>query len=297
MTLGLPAAIKTDAFGFRCIVDRYHAAKNGGEHRVGFDCSICRWIDANLCAALGVVVSSLRRSGLEVEAEGSVDNGLHAVVLENKFLQNSLWGKNDCCSDSPDEFAGRVNLPYCRYDFGESKKFIREYARKLISTNWMPKMTIGVRAKIIESLGELFDNAKTHSESVSGVHVCGQYIPTSQKLLFSMADGGIGFRERLLRNEVEFSGTALEAIQWSIDPLHTAKRTEAPGGLGLKILREFIDMNCGRLLIVSDAGYWELSHGRTNGFLLGHPFPGTVISIEVNAADKQSYRLKNEAVS
>jgi len=37
--------------------------------------------------------------------------------------------------------------------------------------------------------------------------------------------------------------------------------TTIPGGLGLKLLGEFINLNGGRLQIISDAGYWSLEKG------------------------------------
>ena len=67
-----------------------------------------------------------------------------------------------------------------------------------------------------------------------------------------------------------------------------------PGGLGLKLLCEFIDLNGGCIQIVSDAGYWRRSGRQTAVTKLNHPFPGTVVSVEINTADTESYSLASE---
>ncbi|MBI5185831.1 MAG: hypothetical protein HZA01_08935 [Nitrospinae bacterium] len=64
--------------------------------------------------------------------------------------------------------------------------------------------------------------------------------------------------------------------------------------MGLKLLREFIIQNEGRIQIVSDKGYWELSGGKITTQNFQAPFPGTVVNIEINTADIKSYRLAAE---
>ncbi|PXF58054.1 MAG: ATP-binding protein, partial [Deltaproteobacteria bacterium] len=71
-------------------------------------------------------------------------------------------------------------------------------------------------------------------------------------------------------------------------------RGQIPGGLGLKLLSEFIDLNGGRIQIVSDAGYWKREKSKVSAAQLSQPFPGTVVSVEINTADKQSYALTYE---
>lgn len=85
-----------------------------------------------------------------------------------------------------------------------------------------------------------------------------------------------------------------EAIEWATREYNTTKRDNIPGGLGLKLLREFIDLNEGYLQIVSDAGYWRRRSRRTTSMRLEHPFPGTVVSVEINTADQNSYSLSSE---
>jgi hypothetical protein len=50
----------------------------------------------------------------------------------------------------------------------------------------------------------------------------------------------------------------------------------------------------GRIQIVSDSGYWALESGEVITKEMPYSFPGTVVSIEIDTADKRSYRLSSE---
>jgi hypothetical protein len=85
-----------------------------------------------------------------------------------------------------------------------------------------------------------------------------------------------------------------QAIVWATEARNTTKRGSIPGGLGLKLLVEFIKLNGGRLQIVSDAGYWCLAKDHSGAAPLKSPFPGTVVTIEIDTADTRSYALTSE---
>ena len=157
----------------------------------------------------------------------------------------------------------------------------------------MPRMSIGLLKKFRESVFEIFSNAVIHSQTKLGIFSCGQYFPKRHRLDFSVADLGIGIRQNVLQN----AGLDLRAdlaIAWATDGQNTTKRGRIPGGLGLKLLREFITLNGGRIQIVSDTGYWSLEAGEIRTAQMRLPFPGTVVSIEIDTADKQSYKLSSE---
>lgn len=117
--------------------------------------------------------------------------------------------------------------------------------------------------------------------------------PSRNRLDFSVADLGVGMRQNIQDNTgLDLSPEA--AIVWANEGRNTTKRGRVPGGLGLKLLGEFIDLNGGRIQIVSDAGYWRREKGKTATAILNHPFPGTVVSVEINTADTNSYRLTSE---
>ena len=53
-------------------------------------------------------------------------------------------------------------------------------------------------------------------------------------------------------------------------------------------------LNGGSLQIVSDAGYWRRKGRKNKTARLQHAFPGTVVSVEINTADRNSYKLSSE---
>ena len=62
----------------------------------------------------------------------------------------------------------------------------------------------------------------------------------------------------------------------------------------MKLLCEFIDMNGGCIQIVSDAGYWRRKNKVTSTERLDSPFPGTVVNLEINTSDTNTYTLTSE---
>ena len=81
---------------------------------------------------------------------------------------------------------------------------------------------------------------------------------------------------------------------WATQGRNTTKRGPIPGGLGLKLLTEFIKLNEGCLQIVSDAGYWCLQKDQSHTARLALPFPGTAVSLEIRTDDTRSYILSSE---
>jgi signal transduction histidine kinase len=155
-------------------------------------------------------------------------------------------------------------------------------------------MTDALLRKFRESLFEVYGNAVDHAETQLGIFACGQYYPRNQRLDFSIADLGIGIQERILK-DLGVRMTPVQAINWAMEGNTT--RRGRPGGLGLQLIREFLQLNGGRIVVVSASGYWELSKkhkGKPRTSVLHCAFPGTIVTIEVNAADKKSYRLRSE---
>jgi hypothetical protein len=141
---------------------------------------------------------------------------------------------------------------------------------------------------------EIFSNSAIHSETKMGIFVCGQYYHLQQRLDFTIADLGIGIRKNLI-DKIGLKLPAEKAIHWALEGNHTTKRGPIPGGLGLKLLRGFIKLNKGRLQVVSDLGFWEQHpDGSYEMFPLTNPFPGTVVNIQINTADQNSYILSSE---
>ncbi len=154
-------------------------------------------------------------------------------------------------------------------------------------------MSPGLIRKFRESIFEIFSNAVLHSCTKLGIFSCGQLFPSRNRLDFTVADLGIGIRQNV-ESHIGFSLSAEQAITWATEGNNTTKHGNVPGGLGLKLLCEFIDQNRGCIQIVSDAGYWRRENEEIHTTLLEYPFPGTVVSVEINTASEYSYRLASE---
>lgn len=242
------------------------------------------WCDGNMCAPLGAV---LYRAGryLNDIALKDIPSSVEILLCKNGFLTN--YGR----SHLTDIYGSTIQ--YQRFEPHEDRVF-SYYLDEQFRNKAIPEMSIGLHKKFIEGLLEIFSNAVVHSETKMGIFVCGQYFHQQHRLDFTIADLGIGIRENLL-DKIGLKLAADEAINWAVEGNNTTKRGRIPGGLGLKLLREFIKLNQGKMQMISDTGYWEqFPDGRKEMALLPYRFPGTIVNIEINTADQNSYRLSPE---
>ncbi len=250
------------------------------------DFSTCPWFDANMSAALGVVFARAADNIKTIEP-ARLRPDIEKILSKNSFLTEFGFRK---CLDTHG-----TTIPYQRFAIAEDRNFA-EYLNSHLSGKDLPRMTSALSARFKNSILEIFVNATIHSESELGIFACGQYFPNKHRLDFCVADAGIGMR-RKIHKELELKMNSDQAIKWALQEGHTTRKGSVPGGLGLKLIREFINVNKGRIQIVSDRGYWEFSAGRETLTRMDLGFPGTVISIEINTADTSSYCLRGELKS
>lgn len=242
------------------------------------------WLDADMCAAFGAVLYRLGRN-LNTVRLTNVPPRIATILSKNGFL--SHYGRERI----PDRWG--TTIPYQRFDIKDDRYFAGYIETELIHRAEMPVMSPGLLKKFRESIFEIFSNAVLHSRTELGIFSCGQFFPKRDRLDFSVADLGVGMRRNIQENAgLDLSSEA--AIEWATQGQNTTKRGSVPGGLGLKLLSEFIDLNGGCIQILSDAGYWRRAQRKTFTAPLSHAFPGTVVNVEINTADTSSYRLTSE---
>lgn len=241
------------------------------------------WFDANMCAPFGAILYRVGRE-LNTVRLTNIPDDVEAILAKNGFLCNYGWPRKK------DTYGSTIE--YKRFE-PKDDRYFAEYIEKHMIGKGIPEMSPGLLKKFRESIYEIFSNAVIHSRTKLGIFSCGQYFYRDKRLDFSVADLGVGIRRNILeRLDLDFP--AEQAISWALEGKNTTKAGPIPGGLGLKLLREFIIKNEGRIQIVSDKGYWELSGGRVKTMAFSEPFPGTVVNIEINTADTKSYRLVSE---
>ncbi len=215
----------------------------------------------------------------------NIDEKVEDILSRNGFLSH-YGGKK-----IPDSRG--TTISYQRFDVEDGRHFSGYIESEFIHRPEIPAMSPGLVKKFHQSIFEIFNNAVLHSGTVSGIFSCGQFFPKQEKLNFTVADLGVG----IPRNVKDYTGrhlSSVDAIIWATQDNNTTKRAGVSGGLGLKLLGEFIELNGGCIRIVSDDGYWEKKKNDIFTTKLSHPFPGTVVGMEINTADTSSYGLASE---
>ena len=276
--------IRHDQAGFETLVALHAKTKECLFNDIEIDMSGVQWFDADMCAPFGALLYRLSEQLNTVELI-NIPQAVTRILSKNGFLSN--YGRERL----PDTFG--TTIPYMRFDAKDDRYFAGYIEDEFVRRSEMPRMSRGLTKKFRESVFEIFSNAVLHSQTKLGIFSCGQYFPKRDRLDFAVADLGIGIRQNVLDN-TGLDLRADEAIAWATDGQNTTKRGRIPGGLGLKLLKEFITLNGGRIQIVSDCGYWALERGKATMKEIRYTFPGTVVSIEIDTADRRSYKLSSE---
>ena len=276
MNIVLPS-VEHNRAGFEHLAQFYAQVQNTFFDSI--EVNLSDWFDADMCAPLGALLYHLGTQANSVQVRARrADN----ILTKNGFLSHygrqrvqDTWG---------------TTIPYLRFDVTDDRYFSRYIETSLISRQEIPEMSSRLIKRFRESVFELFDNAVLHSQTQGGIFSCGQFFPKRQRINFAIADLGIGIK-RNIQQHLGLNMVADQAIHWATERRNTTKRAAIPGGLGLKLLREFIGMNGGCIQIVSDNGYWQQNGTQVTMALLSHPFPGTVVTLEIDTADTKTYTL------
>uniref|UniRef100_UPI00262B624E ATP-binding protein n=1 Tax=uncultured Desulfovibrio sp. TaxID=167968 RepID=UPI00262B624E len=278
--------IASDPAGFKAMADIAAATEGRRGESITLDFSCCRFFEANMSAPLHAVISRLRAANNDVSIE-NVPEDISKILRKNRFLTHFHRAA------LPDEY--QTTLPFGIFKETEEGLFLR-YITSYMQGKGIPVMSPALTKRFRQSLLELFLNAGLHAESESGIFVCGQYFPKKQRLDFTIADAGIGIPENVRRYTRTYM-SACGAIQWAMQEGNTTKTGNQPGGLGLKLIKDFIHINRGIMQIVSQSGYYMYSAKGELFRDMKLDFPGTCINIEINAADTSSYCLQSELTS
>lgn len=278
--------IQSDFDGFSKLIVLHHQAQACSEKQCEIDMSSVSWFDANMCALLGAALYECRvQHRIHLV---HMKQALHDLLQRNGFLPNFGFK-----ADKIPDIKG-TTIEYQRFDKTDSEAF-KSYVGRHFVGKGIPNMSDELHKRFRESIAELFDNAIEHSNTIKGIFACGQYFPNDRRLDFSIVDLGSGMKNHI--NERKgLNLDPVEAIIWATTGKNTTRRRKdkRPGGLGLKLIKEFITLNRGKIQIVSDAGYWNYQYDGVNTKFFSLPFPGTVVNIEINTADKGSYCLESE---
>lgn len=240
------------------------------------DMSSVAWIDGHLASAFLAIVRLAENRGNSILFANT------RPEVRNLLRRNGLFK-----SRAEDKF--KTAIPLREFSLDEAIGF-SQYVRQHLARREMPVMTKALESKFYEGIDELFANSALHSRALIRVMACGQFYPRAKRLDFSIVDGGRSIPGSLRESGI-LRPTDAEAIDWAMLPGNTTRSGDIPGGLGLKVLRDFIRLNGGKLLIVSGRGLWMLSQRGVAKDVLSHPFPGTSVVLEINTSDMNQYDL------
>ena len=279
--------IRSNCIGFDTIADVAVKTKNVLFDSIELDLSFCSFFEANMAAPLYAVVARLR-DGLNDVSITNLPARVSTILRKNRFL--SVFNQSDLLDTN------QTTRPFKMFKLSAGDQF-NDYLDNYMRGRGIPTMSEALTKRFRQSLFEIFLNATIHSQSESGIFVCGQFYPQKHRMDFTIADAGVGIRENVRRYTKMPKLSSCKAIQWAMAEGNTTKTGNQPGGLGLKLIKDFIQMNGGKIQVVSRFGYYEFSANGETIQKMGNDFPGTCINIEINTEDKNSYSLKSELKS
>lgn len=264
---------------------RLHACTNlCSFEEIEVDLRNMAWIDAEMCSALGAILHHLANRNNSIILNNMAPK-VRRILARNGFL--SHYGRDAI----PDRWG--TTIFFNRFDVEDFRFFDNYLETEFIHHPELPQMSPALLEEFRRSLFEIFNNSVPHSQSQMGVFSCGQFFPAIHRLNFCLTDLGVGIHKNVCSHLKQDLGPE-ESIEWATQGYNTTKRGNIPGGLGLKLLREFIDLNEGSIQIVSEAGYWERRERITYKARMAYPFPGTIVNLEINTADRNSYGLATD---
>lgn len=283
MKLSVPT-IRSNMYGFSEIAHLAELSKNLWFDDVILSFDHCGFFEANMSAPLSVVIANLRSRVNDVDIQG-VSTKIGNILKKNHFLSTfNMEALHD---------TNQTTLPFKKFKLGAGEQF-NEYLEQYMRGRGIPTMSVSLSKRFRQSLLEIFLNASIHSGSEFGIVVCGQYFPNKNRLDFTIVDAGIGIRENVRRYTGNQQISSCAAIEWALTEGNTTQTGPQPGGLGLKLLMDFIRLNRGKLQIVSRFGYYEFQADGGSFSKMAHDFTGTCVNIEINTRDPASYCLRSE---
>lgn len=280
-----PTRVENSFNGYSKIVELFDYTKECEIDDVYLDFSNTTWFEANMAAGIGAVLTNLKDKLCDVHLI-NFQSPVEKILKKNQFL-SAFGGEklNDTYS---------TTIPYKKFDKNDIKAFQAYIDLKLLSNSALPEMTDALKKKINESILEIFINAATHS-GCKHVFSCGQYFHNKQRLDFTIANLGTTIQKNVSRFLGQPKLSSIEAIEWAIVERNTTRQGDVPGGLGLSTLLSFLELNNGKVQIISSDAFWLKGPGtHTYSNQFDKKLRGTIVNIEFNINDKNSYMLSSE---
>ena len=248
------------------------------------------FIASNQFAILGCILDTYRLQ--------HPDTSIYFLQLGEKIkktIQKNGFNMHLGFEKLPDVY--NTVIPYTIFNINQINEFEKYIILRIFDRQDIPKMSEMAKGKIIDNILEIFNNVKEHTHS-NKIYTCGQYFPKSSFLYFTIVDSGetIPYNVNNYCTSINIKCPA-KPLTWAIAPGNTTRQADTPGGLGLSLLRDFIELNDGKLYIVSGNETYEQNGAASRHRYINHPFPGTIVTVAFNLLDESTYRMTSEALS
>jgi hypothetical protein len=253
-----------------------------------FDFTFCPFLGQGAVAFLGGLACLLENRGCSVRfLDHTMQRAVYANLAQNGFLRafghaSQPWQGN--------------SIPF-RHDALQNPRGFANYLDQMwLGKNWV-KVSDALRNAVVSRLSEAYLNVFEHSKSPVGLFSCGQHFPKKHLLKLTLVDFGVGIPSNVRLYFLEqhrISPGQLPAdrcLKWAFQR-GTSTR---PGGrgLGLDLLRSFVEVNDGRMEIFSHEGHALVTKAGVDFHTLPVYFEGTVVNVLLRC-DERYYRLASE---
>lgn len=286
-TIRIPQAIHSTFDGFVALLSiAKHYIDSRKDDAIILDFQANTWFDANLLPVIFAIIEFGRLKGVTSSYLNQQDCKLHKLLIRNGFAKY-------CFNLAHQPLQQETVIPFKIFRASDTYGFSAYMDAELL--RYFPNMDIGIKRAISTYIQELFGNAQIHG-LCSHVYTCGQYYFQNHKMDFTIVNLGKTIGE----NVVEFLCESnielpISSIAWAVEPNHSTKRNHS-GGIGLTLMRDFIQFNRGKFQIVSGNEFWELHGNMKHSRNFEISFPGTIINIEIDQDDKNFYRDIRESL-
>lgn len=256
---------------------------------VVFNFSNCQFLRPNAVAFLGGMARLIESKGRTVRFDfNTAPDKVLTILRQNDFAH--------CFGHQGFSGPGR-SVPYRedRTDLNHQKD-LKDDIINYLSNEWLGRGWVHIsprlRNAIVGVVWEIYDNAFEHANSSIGLYSCGQHFPRLRILQLSVADFGIGIPENV-RRYFHVSLPSSHCLRWAFQEGASTKTQGTTRGLGLKLLKDFVNLNHGRLEIYSQDGYALIRDRKERFHNIKNSLQGTIVNITLRC-DESYYRFADE---
>lgn len=254
-------------------------------HELTVDFERCEFLAPSGVIFLAGILRHLRTCGVEIYYRWeTLTDKVRMNLAQNGFLRS--FGCEDLSWDGN-------SIPY-RCDLQHDEAQVAEYLRdKWLGKGWV-NVSTALRNKIVGQVAEIYLNAFEHSQTKLGVFSCGQHYPSLGILQLAVVDFGLGIPTTVRAVPENASMSSEDALNWAFQPHTTTRRDNVPGGMGLNLLKEFVTLNHGSLIIFSNDRQLIIDDNGVVNKNRRTDFTGTLVDIRLRC-DESYYDLSSGA--